>query len=125
MSELLTSMATSLVNNPDEVSVKKTERGNTVVFELSVAPDDMGKIIGKNGKRAQAIRAVQAANAEGIRMIKEAGADESVLTIKSLEAFEKAANGNATKIIIPSEIQGLAGLATSFKEIVKDDNTKK
>lgn len=75
--------------------------------------------------RAQAIRAVQAANAEGIRMIKEAGADDSVLTIKSLEAFEKAANGNATKIIIPSEIQGLAGLATSFKEIVKDDNTKK
>ncbi|SEP69759.1 MULTISPECIES: SPFH domain-containing protein [Butyrivibrio] len=74
--------------------------------------------------RAQAIRAVQAANAEGIRMIKEAGADESVLTIKSLEAFEKAANGNATKIIIPSEIQGLAGLATSFKEIVKDDSKK-
>ncbi|WP_027204353.1 SPFH domain-containing protein [Butyrivibrio fibrisolvens] len=74
--------------------------------------------------RAQAIRAVQAANAEGIRMIKEAGADESVLTIKSLEAFEKAANGNATKIIIPSEIQGLAGLATSFKEIVKDDFKK-
>ena len=74
--------------------------------------------------RAQAIRAVQAANAEGIRMIKEAGADESVLTIKSLEALEKAANGNATKIIIPSEIQGLAGLATSFKEIVKDDSKK-
>ena len=57
-------------------------------------------------------------------MIKEAGADESVLTIKSLEALEKAANGNATKIIIPSEIQGLAGLATSFKEIVKDDSKK-
>ena len=74
--------------------------------------------------RAQAIRAVQAANAEGIRMIKEAGADESFLTIKSLEALEKAANGNATKIIIPSEIQGLAGLATSFKEIVKDDSKK-
>jgi len=74
--------------------------------------------------RAQAIRAVQAANAEGIRMIKEAGADQSVLTIKSLEAFEKAADGNATKIIIPSELQGLAGLATSFKEIVKDDSKK-
>ena len=74
--------------------------------------------------RAEAIRAVQAANAEGIRMIKEAGADESVLTIKSLEALEKAANGNATKIIIPSEIQGLAGLATSFKEIIKDDSKK-
>ena len=74
--------------------------------------------------RAEAIRAVQSANAEGIRMIKEAGADDAVLTIKSLEALEKAANGNATKIIIPSEIQGLAGLATSFKEIVKDDSKK-
>ncbi|SHI36567.1 Regulator of protease activity HflC, stomatin/prohibitin superfamily [Butyrivibrio fibrisolvens DSM 3071] len=74
--------------------------------------------------RAEAIRAVQSANAEGIRMIKEAGADDAVLTIKSLEALEKAANGNATKIIIPSEVQGLAGLATSFKEIVKDDSKK-
>lgn len=61
MSDLLTYMARSLVNNPDEVVVKKTERGNTVVFELSVAPDDMGKIIGKNGKRAQAIRSIMKA----------------------------------------------------------------
>ena len=61
MSELLTSMAKSLVNNPEEVSVKKTERGNTVVFELSVAPEDTGKIIGKNGKRAQAIRSIMKA----------------------------------------------------------------
>lgn len=53
-------------------------------------------------------------------MIREAGADESVLRIKSLEAFEKAADGKATKIIIPSEIQGLAGLAASAKEIFKD-----
>ena len=59
--ELLTYMAKSLVNNPDEVNVKKTERGNTVIFELSVAPDDMGKIIGKNGKRAQAIRSIMKA----------------------------------------------------------------
>lgn len=59
--ELLTFLAKSLVNNPDEVNVKKTERGNTVVFELSVAPDDMGKIIGKNGKRAQAIRSIMKA----------------------------------------------------------------
>ncbi|MCQ2515702.1 MAG: KH domain-containing protein [Saccharofermentans sp.] len=59
--ELLTNMAKSLVNNPDEVQVKKTERGNTVIFELSVAPDDMGKIIGKNGKRAQAIRSIMKA----------------------------------------------------------------
>lgn len=70
--------------------------------------------------RAEAIRAVQQATADGIRAIKEAGADESVLTIKSLEAFAQAANGQATKIIIPSELQGLAGLATSIKEIVKE-----
>ena len=52
-------------------------------------------------------------------MIREAGADEAVLRIKSLEAFEKAADGQATKIIIPSEIQGLAGLAASAKEVFK------
>ena len=60
--------------------------------------------------------------AEGIRMIREAGADQAVLTLKSLEAFGKAADGKATKIIIPSEIQGLAGLASSLKEIVTEDN---
>ena len=68
--------------------------------------------------RAAAIRSVQQANADGIRMIKEAGADESVLTIKSLEAFAQAANGQATKIIIPSELQGIAGLATTLKEVM-------
>ena len=59
--------------------------------------------------QAQAILKVQEANAEGIRLIKEAGADEAVLRLKSLEAFAKAADGQATKIIIPSEIQGIAG----------------
>ena len=58
--------------------------------------------------QAEAIRAVQMANAEGIKYIKEAGADEAVITLKSLEAFAKAADGKATKIIIPSEIQGIA-----------------
>lgn len=61
MDDLLTYIAKELVNNPDEVNVKKTERGNTVIFELSVAPEDTGKIIGKNGKRAQAIRAIMKA----------------------------------------------------------------
>ncbi|MCD7737795.1 MAG: SPFH/Band 7/PHB domain protein [Lachnospiraceae bacterium] len=70
--------------------------------------------------QAEAIVKVQQAKAEGIRMLKDAGADESVLRLKSLEAFEKAADGQATKIIIPSEIQGLAGLASSVKEIVKE-----
>ena len=66
--------------------------------------------------QAQAVLKVQQATAEGLRMIKEAGADESVLTLKSLEALTKVADGKATKIIIPSEIQGIAGLATILKE---------
>ncbi len=61
MDDLLVYIARELVNNPDEVNVKKTERGNTVIFELSVAPEDTGKIIGKNGKRAQAIRSIMKA----------------------------------------------------------------
>lgn len=66
---------------------------------------------------AEAILKVQQANADGIRFLKEAGADEAVLTMKSLEAFEKAADGKATKIIIPSEIQSIAGLVKSVVEI--------
>lgn len=69
---------------------------------------------------AQAILKIQQANADGIRALKDAGADEAVLRIKSLEAFEKAADGQATKIIIPSEIQGMAGLARSVVETIKD-----
>lgn len=71
---------------------------------------------------AEAILKVQKATADSIRMIREAGADQAVLTIKSLEAFEKAADGKATKIIIPSEIQGMAGLVSSIKELVTDSN---
>ena len=67
---------------------------------------------------AEAILKVQQATADGIRFIREAGADEAVLKIKSLEAFEKAADGKATKIIIPSEIQGMAGMLASAKEIL-------
>ena len=69
---------------------------------------------------AEAILKVQQATAEGIRLLKEAGADEAVLRLKSLEAFEKAADGKATKIIIPSEIQGMAGLAKSVVEVAKE-----
>ena len=71
--------------------------------------------------QAEAIMKVQQANADGIRFLREAGADEAVLTMKSLETFAKVADGKATKIIIPSDIQGLAGLATSLKELVTDD----
>ena len=71
--------------------------------------------------QAEAILKVQQANADGIRFLKEAGADQAVLTMKSLEAFEKAADGKATKIIIPSEIQGIAGLTKSIVEVAKEE----
>ena len=74
--------------------------------------------------QAEAIIKIQQANADGIRMIKEAGADQTVLQLKSLEAFAKAADGKATKIIIPSEIQSLAGLVTSVTEIAKRSETE-
>ena len=67
--------------------------------------------------QAQAILAVQKANAEGIRMVNEASPSKAVIQLKSLEAFAKAADGKATKIIIPSEIQGLAGLTKSLAEV--------
>ena len=77
------------------------------------------KMVKEAEGQAEAIRVVQMANAEGLKMIKEAQADEAVLRLKSLEAFEKAADGQATKIIIPSEIQSIAGLAKSVVEISK------
>lgn len=70
--------------------------------------------------QAEAVRKVQQANADGLAFLKNAGADKSVLTLKSLEAFAKAADGKATKIIIPSEIQGIAGLAKAVAETVKE-----
>ena len=79
------------------------------------------KMVQEAEGRSEAIRKVQEANADGIRMIREAGADEAVLRLKSLEAFTQAADGKATKIIIPSEIQGIAGLAASVKELMRDD----
>ena len=82
------------------------------------------KMIREAEGQAEAIMKVQQANADGIRFLKEAGADEAVLTMKSLEAFEKAADGKATKIIIPSEIQGIAGLVKSIKEVAVDDTQK-
>ena len=67
---------------------------------------------------AEAILKVQQANADGIKFLNEAAPDQAVLTLKSLEAFAKAADGKATKLIIPSEISGIAGLASSLTEIV-------
>ncbi|TCS82608.1 SPFH domain-containing protein [Muricomes intestini] len=69
--------------------------------------------------QAEAIRSVQKATADGIEFIKSAGADDAVLTLKSLEAFAKAADGKATKIIIPSELQGIAGLTKTISEVAQ------
>lgn len=86
---------------------------------LAAEADKQKQILDAEG-RAEAILKVQQANADGIKMIKDAGADEAVLTIKSLDAFTKAADGQATKLIIPSDIQGIAGLATTLKEVMTD-----
>ena len=101
----------------DHIGIVMENRGDTIL----AAEAQKEKMIQEAAGRSEAIRQVQQANADGIRMIREAGADEAVLTIKSLEAFAQAADGKATKIIIPSEIQGIAGLAASLKEMVKED----
>ena len=82
------------------------------------------KMIREAEGEAEAIMKVQQATADGLRFLKEAGADDAVLTLRSLEAFEKAADGKATKIIIPSEIQGIAGLVKSITEVAADDENK-
>ncbi|MBR5145858.1 MAG: SPFH/Band 7/PHB domain protein [Clostridia bacterium] len=83
------------------------------------------KMIREAEGEAEAILKVHQANAQGLKYLKEAGADEAVLTLKSLEALETLANGKATKIIVPSDLQGIASLATTFKEVVSDDKTEK
>ena len=70
--------------------------------------------------QSEAILMINKATADGLKLIKDAQLDDAVIKLKSLEAFQKAADGQATKIIIPSEIQGLAGLAASVKELVKE-----
>ena len=73
---------------------------------------------------AEAIHLVQQALADSIKLLNEAAPSQSVLTLKSFEALEKVADGKATKLIIPSEIQSLAGLAASLKEAVAEDAAK-
>ncbi len=75
--------------------------------------------------QSEAILMINRATADGLAMIKAAGADDSVIKLKSLETFAKAADGKATKIIIPSEIQGIAGLATTVSELVKSEESTK
>ncbi len=78
------------------------------------------KMIREAEGEAEAILKVQQANADGLRFLKDAGADQAVLALKSLEALEKVADGKATKIIIPSELQNVAGLVKSVTEVAKD-----
>jgi len=86
---------------------------------ILAAEAEKEKMIREAEGQSEAILKVQQAKADGIRMLKEAGADEAVLKMKSLEAFEKAADGQATKILIPSELQGIASLATTWQEMQK------
>lgn len=88
------------------------------------AEADKEAAIRRSEGEAEAILKVHEATAQGLKMLNESNPNAAVIAIKSLEAFQKAADGKATKIIIPSEIQGLAGLATSFSEIMKDDSKK-
>ena len=102
--------------------IRKLNDGNIrlrIIGDIHGFSDRLQKKIREAEGQAEAILKVQQANADAIKMIKEAGADEAVLQIKSLEAFAKAADGQATKIIIPSEIQGMAGLAEGIIESVK------
>ena len=101
--------------------------GNKEAVILEAEASKQAAIKAAEGE-AEAIRMVQQATADGIRMLSDANASKEVLTLKGLEAFEKAADGKATKIIIPSEIQSLAGIASSLTSIVdssKDGRTLK
>jgi len=93
----------------------------SVILQAEAAKEST---IRRSEGEAEAILKVQQATAESIKMLNEAAPQKGVIAIKSLEAFAKAADGQATKIIIPSEIQGLAGLATAFKELLVDERPK-
>ncbi len=88
---------------------------------ILAAEAEKEKMLREAEGQAEAIRRVQQANADGIRMIREAGADQSVLTIKSLEALAKMADGKSTKLIIPSDLQGIAGLAAAIRSVATQD----
>ena len=88
---------------------------------VSCFSDEYKRLVEDVKGEAEAIKNVQQATADGIRMVREAGADNAVLTLQAFEALKAVADGQATKLIIPSEIQGMAGLAASLKEIVADD----
>ena len=110
--------AVLIAEGKKEAAILNAEADNQAAV-LKADAEKKKRILEAEGE-AQAILSVQKATADGIRFLKEAGADEAVLTMKSLEAFEKAADGKATKIIIPSEIQGIAGSVKALAEVIKD-----
>ena len=114
--------AVLIAEGKKEAAILNAEADNQAAV-LKADAEKKKRILEAEGE-AQAILSVQKATADGIKAIKEAGADEAVLTLKSLEAFAAAADGQATKIIIPSEIQGIAGLVKSIKEVAVDDTQK-
>ena len=113
-----------------EAKILKAEADKTAAI-LNAEAEKQAAILAAEAERearikraegeAEAIKTVQKANAEGIKMINEAAPSDAVLTIKSLEAFEKAADGQATKLIVPSDIAGVAGLVAAIKETAKND----
>ena len=107
--------------NQSAILVAEGEKEATV---LAAEANRLAKIKEAEGE-AEALLTVQKALADSIAMLNNAAPSEQVIKLKSLEAFSAAADGKATKIIIPSEIQNLAGLATSFKEVITDPNTQK
>ncbi len=110
--------AVLIAEGKKEATILEAEASKQAAIKAAEARKE-SQILEAEGE-AEAIKMVQQATADGIKMIKDAKPDEKVIQIKSLESFIAAADGQATKIIIPSEIQGLAGLATSVKEIVKE-----
>ena len=100
-----------------QILVAEGEKQSTI---LRADAEKQAAILKAEGE-AQAILNVQQALADSIKMLNEANPNEQVIKIKALESFEKAADGQATKIIVPSEIQSLAGLAASFKGLLEDE----
>ena len=104
--------------NKQAVILDAEARKEAVILEADAKKEEAIRIA--QGE-AEAIMLMQKATADGITFLKNAAPDKEVIALKSLEAFAAAANGNATKIIIPSDLQGVAGLATAFSELIKGD----
>ena len=120
--ELKNIMPPAAIQEAMEIQMKAERERREAILRAEAQKE---KTIREAEGQAEAILKVNEANAQGIKFLVEAGADQAVLTLKSLEALETLANGNSTKIIVPSDLQGIATLATTFKEVVATDKTEK